>query len=552
MFPRLGHGVGLRGRHYGAFLETAPAVDFVEAISENFMGLGGRPWAVIEKTRRDRPVVLHGVSLGIGSIEEIDRRYLEPWRELVRRIEPAMVSDHLCWGRAHGHYSHDLYPMPYTQESLRHVVERVSKVQEVLGRRILLENVSSYLQYRDDELTEWEFLAEVARRADCGILLDVNNVYVSSRNHGFDPKAYLDAIPVERVGQYHLAHHLDRGNLIIDTHEGQVCDDVWALYRHAVRRFGDVSCIIEWDEGVPELEVLLAESQRAKEIAAGVRETPATPREPAACRPAVVHGGSTEKLASLQGQLWEWFAGTSEVKETAGVIRPFGGLSTDERVTVYAEMYWLRLRDVLRDEFPMVRSVLGEEDFDILCAKYFKQHPSTHHSLNFLGQFLPSFLRECPVDGVPWLTELSELEWARSQSFIAPDVPSVTRAQLAEQVTPDTAEGARFTIHPSVRVLRHRYDVRAVFRALADGGSWQGVAVEERPTTLAVFRQGFTVFHQRVEEEEGAALENAIGVRAPLPELCEAFAAFGDEAAGRAFQAIGRWVDEGFVTRIET
>lgn len=267
MFPSIGHGVGLRNRHYTAFLEEQPRVDFVEAISENFMGLGGRPRAVLEKTRRDRPVVLHGVSLGIGSVEPLDEAYLKQWRALIDEVQPALVSDHLCWGRAHGHYSHDLWPVPYTEECLRHVVERVGRVQEVLGRRILLENVSSYLEFRASELTEWEFVAEVARRADCGILLDVNNVYVSARNHGFDAKTYLDAIPVERVGQFHLAGHQDRGHLVIDTHEGQVCDAVWDLYRHSVKRFGDVSCLIEWDEGVPELEVLLAESAKAKAIA---------------------------------------------------------------------------------------------------------------------------------------------------------------------------------------------------------------------------------------------------------------------------------------------
>lgn len=267
MFPSIGHGVGLRNRHYTAFLEEQPRVDFVEAISENFMGLGGRPRAVLEKTRRDRPVVLHGVSLGIGSVEPLDEAYLKQWRGLIDEVQPALVSDHLCWGRAHGHYSHDLWPVPYTEECLRHVVERVCRVQEVLGRRILLENVSSYLEFRASDLTEWEFLAEVAQRADCGVLLDVNNVYVSARNHGFDAKTYLDAIPVERVGQFHLAGHQDRGHLVIDTHEGQVCEAVWELYRHAVKRFGDVSCLIEWDEGVPELEVLLAESAKAKAIA---------------------------------------------------------------------------------------------------------------------------------------------------------------------------------------------------------------------------------------------------------------------------------------------
>lgn len=268
MFPALGHGVGLRTRHYGAFLEAQPRVDFVEAITENFMGLGGRPRAVLEQTRRDRPVVLHGVSLGIGSVAPLDASYLKAWRALVDEVQPALVSDHLCWGRAHGRYSHDLWPLPYTEESLAHVVARVGQVQDALGRRLVLENVSSYLEYRHSELTEWDFLAEVARRADCGLLLDVNNVYVSSRNHGFDPRAYLDGIPIDRVAQYHLAGHQDRGHLVIDTHEGHVCDAVWALYGHAVRRFGDVSCLIEWDEGVPELEVLLAESEKARAVAA--------------------------------------------------------------------------------------------------------------------------------------------------------------------------------------------------------------------------------------------------------------------------------------------
>lgn len=271
MFKTLGHGVGLRNRHYSAFLEHRPAVDFIEAISENFMGLGGRPRAVIEQARRDRPLVLHGVSLGIGSVEPLDTAYLATWKRLVDELEPAMVSDHLCWGRAHGHYSHDLWPVPYTEASLALIVERVQRVQEVLGRQILLENVSSYLEYRASELTEWDFLAELCRRADCGLLLDVNNVYVSSRNHGFDPRVYLDAIPVDRVGQFHLAGHQDRGHLVIDTHEGHVAEPVWDLYRHAVRRFGDVSCLIEWDEGVPELEVLLAEASLARSVAAEVK-----------------------------------------------------------------------------------------------------------------------------------------------------------------------------------------------------------------------------------------------------------------------------------------
>ena len=268
--PRLGHGVGLRPKHYRQFLEGSPEVAWVEAISENFMGIGGRPLAVLERARRDRPVVLHGVSLAIGSVEPLDDTYLRELSALIDRVQPAMVSDHLSWGRAHGRYAHDLLPLPTTAESLAHVVERVKRVQGRLGRQLLLENPSTYLTWRSSTIPEAEFLATVAEQADCGLLLDVNNVYVSARNHGFDPVAYLDTIPVERVGQFHLAGHQDRGDLVIDTHEGHVAEAVWELYRHAVARFGDVPTLIEWDEGVPDLDTLLAESRRAETIAKDV------------------------------------------------------------------------------------------------------------------------------------------------------------------------------------------------------------------------------------------------------------------------------------------
>jgi len=259
----LGHGIGLRSRHYPDFLGGGVRTAWVEAISENFMAMGGRPLAVLERARRDVPVALHGVSLSIGTVDPLDARYLRDLRALVDRIQPAIVSDHLCWGSHRGRYIHDLLPMPYTEEAVAHVARRVSQVQEALGRQLLLENVSSYLTYRADALTEWDFLSEIARRADCGILLDVNNIYVSARNHRFDPQAYLDGVPADRVGQFHLAGHRDRGAYLFDTHDGPVCADVWKLYEAAVRRFGPVSTLIEWDEGVPELEVLLRESRRA-------------------------------------------------------------------------------------------------------------------------------------------------------------------------------------------------------------------------------------------------------------------------------------------------
>ncbi|MBK7859594.1 MAG: DUF692 domain-containing protein [Archangiaceae bacterium] len=268
MFPRvdLGHGVGLRPRHYGEFLERQPKVDWLEAISENFMGTGGRPLAVLDKVRMDRPVVLHGVSLGIGSVDPLDERYLKEWKQLIDRVQPAMVSDHLCWGRHRGRYSHDLLPLPFNEEAISHVVSRVGQVQDRLGRQILLENVSSYLTYPASTMSEAEFTAEVARRADCGILLDLNNIFVSAKNHGFDPRAYIDAMPVEQVAQFHLAGHFDRGDILIDTHEGHVADDVWSLYTYALDKLGRVPTLIEWDTGVPDLETLLAESEKARTL----------------------------------------------------------------------------------------------------------------------------------------------------------------------------------------------------------------------------------------------------------------------------------------------
>jgi uncharacterized protein len=267
-FPRLalGHGIGLRTRHFADF-ETSPSpVAWVEVVSENFMGEGGRPIALLEKVRRDTSVVLHGVSLSIGSTDPLSERYLKDLARLVARIDPAMVTDHLCWGTWRGRYVHDLLPLPYTEESLAHVTARVEAVQERLGRQILLENPSSYMAYRESTMTEWDFLAEISRRADCGILLDVNNVFVSAHNLGLDPIEYLDGIPADRVGQFHLAGHSDKGGYLLDTHDAPVPSLVWNLYREALRRFGRVPTLVEWDDHIPPLPDVLAESRRAEAI----------------------------------------------------------------------------------------------------------------------------------------------------------------------------------------------------------------------------------------------------------------------------------------------
>ncbi len=268
--PYLGHGVGLRTKHFPQVLDGTARIDWFEVISENFMIRGGRPLVVLERARALAPVVLHGVSLSLGSTDPLNDGYLRELRALIDRVEPAWVSDHLCWGSIGGHYAHDLLPLPYTVEALRNVVDRIRRVQDLLRRQILIENVSSYVTFAHSAMPEWEFIAEVAERADCGILLDVNNVYVSAVNHGFDAEGYVAAMPVGRVGQIHLAGHSDKGTHLLDTHDGHVAPAVWDLYRLAVCRFGRVSTLVEWDDDVPAWEVLCAEAKCAGAFEAGV------------------------------------------------------------------------------------------------------------------------------------------------------------------------------------------------------------------------------------------------------------------------------------------
>lgn len=266
--PYLGFGLGLRTEHYNAILETKPNIDWFEAISENYMIPGGKPLHYLDRIRENYPVVMHGVSLSIGSTTPMDADYLRDLRKLADRIEPVWISDHLCWTGVHGQNMHDLLPLPYTEETANHVAERIGIVQDYMGRQMLIENVSSYASYVDSSMTEWEFISLIAEKADCLLLLDVNNIYVSSFNHQFDAKTFIDGVPKKRVQQIHLAGHQNHGDYIIDTHDAPVIDPVWDLYGYALSRLGAVSTMIERDDQMPELEELIQELQIARDIAA--------------------------------------------------------------------------------------------------------------------------------------------------------------------------------------------------------------------------------------------------------------------------------------------
>jgi uncharacterized protein len=263
--PDLGFGIGLRTVHYNHILANWPKIDWFEILSENYMDTGGRPMYVAEQVAERYPVVLHGVSMSVGSTDPLNMEFLRKLKALAARVKPHWISDHLCWTGVHGLNTHDLLPMPYTDESMKYTIERVKQISEYLERPLVLENPSTYLEFAASTWTEWDFLATLAEQADCGILLDVNNVYVSSYNHGFDPYKYIDRIPADRVTQYHLAGHTNKGTHILDTHSDHVIDKVWDLYRYAYGKTGGVATLLEWDEAIPSFEVVHAEALKAKQ-----------------------------------------------------------------------------------------------------------------------------------------------------------------------------------------------------------------------------------------------------------------------------------------------
>ena len=263
----LGFGLGLRPEYYHLIETTTPSVDWFEIITEDYLTPGGRPTQHLEQIRQDYPIVMHGVSLSIGSVDPLNVDYIYKVKALAEKIDACWVSDHLCWTGVHHVYTHDLLPLPYTLEALHHLIPRIHHIQEILGQPLVIENPSTYVSFKSSEMTEWDFIIALVKATGCKILLDINNIYVSAYNHGFDPVTYINAIPLGCVQQFHLAGHLNLGDLIVDTHDHRVIPDVWKLYALAAERFGKVSTMIERDDRLPPFSALLRELGVARKIA---------------------------------------------------------------------------------------------------------------------------------------------------------------------------------------------------------------------------------------------------------------------------------------------
>lgn len=443
----LGFGIGLRAPHYRDFLERRPPADWLEVHTENYLAPGGWDVRVLETLRKDYPISLHGVGLGIGSARGFSEAHLQRICDVVRRIEPALVSEHLCWSAVGDRHLNDLLPMPLTQVALDMVCQRVELVQERLGRRILLENVSTYVRFQADTMSETGFLSEVAARTGCGILLDINNLYVNQCNHGENASEAMLAIPAHAVGEMHLAGHLVTPDAVIDRHGDHVAQAVWDLYASAVERFGKVPTLIEWDTDVPALDVLLAEAQRAREVAATVWQ------RKEAEQLAVVQQTFSNALFDARSEMMAVPMFKGDAQRTAQRLALYRGNLTGS---------WAK---ALASAYPVLHALVGEEFFAALARAFGKEHPSNDGDLNRFGEQFADFLDRFPhVADYPYFPDMARLEWALHQAHYAGDASPIDAAWLAH-MTPEQMGAARFVFHPACRLIASEWAVVQAWRA---------------------------------------------------------------------------------------
>ncbi len=549
-WPRLGCGVGLRPKHYPVITSEWPKVDWFEAITENYMDSGGRPAAVLEQIRSRYPIALHGVALSIGSMDPLNEQYLTRLQNLAERIQPAIVSDHLCWSGAGGEQLHDLLPLPFTEEAIRHVVSRVQHVQDRLKRPILLENVSTYVTFRHAQMPEWVFLAEIARRSGCGILLDLNNIYVNACNHGFDAAAYIDAVPVSKIGQFHLAGHTDMGKFLFDTHSAPVIAPVWDLYRRALQRCGPAATLLEWDENIPDWPRLEEECRRALEIYAEFEHTePAAEIETSMASHPPTAQNPGKPLREIQGMIKSYIQPAAR-KPKDKIFNAQGGEPGEARMAVYAGGYLARIHESLCEVYETVRKILGADDFMQLAEAYAVQYPSRDYNLTHAGRHLPKLLRESKAPAIlkrPYLTELARLEWLLSEAFHAFDETAFDHAQMA-RIAPEAWEETRIFFQPSVRLFESDWPVLTLWqeRGIETIQEFQVAA----PQQVLIGRRGTQVRCEILAPFQYALIEGLLSGQT-LGKVCERLAEESAEADLPVTEWFARWVQDGLIARCE-
>ena len=541
--PQCQVGIGLRAPHYRQFLEHRPRVDWLEIHTENFLSQSGFDWHVLQELRRDYPFSLHGVGLGLGSARGFSEAHLERVRALVERVEPMLVSEHLCWGAVHDRQLNDLLPLALDDAMLDRLCERVGRVQDSLGRTILLENVSTYVRFRSDSMSEAEFMAALARRTGCGLLLDVNNLYVNQCNHGEDGLAAIHAIALGSVGEIHLAGHLVTPLAVIDHHGAAVAPEVWELYKAALARFGAAPTLIEWDTDVPVLEVLLEEANKARDMAKNVGRKSGT-HSAIACdsggmRSAFPPYETLDVAADLQTTFAEaLFDVASEHKILAHVT------GSADRFSLYRGNLTATWDKVLSAAFPVIRQLVGDEFFSALTRAFGMAYPSDSPDLNHFGANFAHFLAGFEhVADYPYLPDMARLEWAMHRAYYAPDATAIAPDALAA-LSADDFERARFTLHPAVSLFHFSRAVVPLWQAHQPGGAAFPSDLAA-PSYAVIARARWKTELTPLSAAAHAALA-ALGAGAPMGEALDA--AFEIEEAFDLAASLRQWIALGLLT----
>lgn len=506
-----GFGLGLRTEHYQDFLNHEQAVDWLEVITDNFLVDGGKPLQMLERFREKYNLAFHGVSMSIGSYTGLDLHYLQKVKKLANRFEPMWVSDHLCWTHYHQQYLHDLYPLPYTQECANLLIQQIKQAQEILERQLVVENVSSYIRYSSSQVKEWEFLSYVADQADCKLLLDVNNIYVSSVNHSFNPEDYLNGLNPQRIQQIHLAGHSHHGDYIVDTHDAAICEEVWSLYAKACTRFGPVATMIERDANIPPLPELLQELDRARQIFA---QNYNSLHHDLAIVPTITN---SQKLHFSENEFQNKYSLQNNQSIFSNIVlgpstfqAPLqldsnGQLNAQHGLTIYHHAYRARLLEVLSDVFSHTRLFCGSDYFEQLANLYIEGHTPSARSLHFYGDFFAQFLKQQHPDS-PELFELAELEWVLRSLFFSGNTNTWTVSKIQEHSPSPCLEQENILL-PSVTILHHQSNAWQIWKAIEEDqevppAQVQDNALASSQYSLLVWRQDWqpqfcTIEHQQ-------------------------------------------------------
>ncbi len=536
--PYLGFGLGLRAKHMPYIFEHKPAVDWFEIIAENYMDTGGKPRRNLARIAEQYPIVLHGVSLSIGTVDPLNSEYLKKLKRLIDEVNPAWVSDHLCWtGVAHKN-THDLLPVPYTEEALKHIVKRIGQVQDFLGRPIALENPSTYLEFQSSSMPEAEFIARMVDDSGCNLLLDVNNVYVTCYNHRLDAKKYLDSLPLNRIIQIHLSGHTNKGEYIIDTHDDYVIDEVWSLYKYVALKAGrPLNTMIEWDDKIPEFPILYAELNKAR-IAANSKGGDALPE---LVKPKIpylqnINHSLVQQQMLLQDAIVQGNQNTSN--PTQWIIEK-ADFSAKKQLQVYQNSYRWRLFDVVAEDYPVLKAYLGEEMFNELINDFISAVPPQHFNVARYALLLSVFQQTHSSYDV-CSSELFALETSIAQLADAEETQAL-RPEHLEGITPEALMASRLSPRKALQLFAFNYAVNDYYKSV--------IAEETLPTPapessfLVVFRHEDEVWRMNLASEEYQLLSALFSDQT----VGDVLSKLDESATANIFRYFSRWISNGLL-----